>query len=276
MPELPEVETIVVGLKRKLAGLTIAGVEIFRRSILGNTDPEELCRLLVGERVEDVLRRGKFIVFQIGRGRLGRLVTHLRMTGKYLFFNADDYKELTHVRMVLHLDNQTHLVYQDVRCLGTIDFYRRQIPITPLVQLGPEPLSDQFTPAVLAEILGKTAREIKSVLMDQHKLAGIGNIYASEILFHSRINPTKPSNKFSLSNIDALHSAITGVLQHSIDLHGTTFSDYRDVDDQKGRFQDFLCVYQRAEQPCRACSQPIKKITQQGRSTFFCPHCQPA
>jgi formamidopyrimidine-DNA glycosylase len=273
VPELPEVETIVRGLKKKLEGRTIGHVEIFRRSILAGAEPKELCSRLEGLKIGGVLRRGKFIVFRVG---CGHLLSHLRMTGKYLLFDSDEYKELPHVRMSVHLDNRKYLVYQDVRCLGTICFYPPQAPVTPLERLGPEPLSDEFTPAALAEILSKTKRGIKTVLMDQRKLAGIGNIYASEILFHSRIHPTGRTDGLGPAAITSLFSAIKNVLNRSIDLHGTTFSDYRDVDNRRGGFQEFLCVYQRAGRPCRDCGETVQKSVQGGRSSFFCPGCQPA
>ncbi len=118
MPELPEVETIVRGLKKKLEGHKIARVEILRPSILGNLKPDQLCRILKGQTIKKIRRRGKYIVFQIGQGHL---VTHLRMTGKYLLFDSDEYKNLTHVRLVVHFSNKSHLVYHDVRCLGTVN-----------------------------------------------------------------------------------------------------------------------------------------------------------
>jgi formamidopyrimidine-DNA glycosylase len=271
MPELPEVETIVRGLKKRLEGCEISYLEIFRPGILGNLKPDQLCRWLKGQTINNIRRRGKFIIFQIGQAHL---LTHLRMTGKYLLFDSDEYKELTHVRLVVHLSNKSHLVYHDVRCLGSINFYPPKILVTPLKRLGPEPLSEEFSPAVLSEILSKTGREIKPVLLDQQKVAGIGNIYASEILYQSRIHPAKRADRLKSREIASLYKAIVDVLRRSIDLHGTSFSDYRDIENNRGRFQDFLCVYQRAGQPCRDCGGPIKKLNQGGRSTFFCSNCQ--
>jgi formamidopyrimidine-DNA glycosylase len=271
MPELPEVETVVRGLKKKLTGRTIKQVEVLRRSIVKNITAAQLSHQLEGLPFEIIRRRGKFIIFQLGGGHL---VSHLRMTGKYLFFSGDEYKELAYQRMLIHITDGSHLVYQDIRCLGTINYYSAKVPIPPIDRLGPEPLSSKFTPSLLAEILKRTKREIKPVLMDQQRLAGIGNIYASEILFQSRIHPEAQANNLRSTEITLLYNAIGNVLKRAIKLHGTSFSDYRDVENQHGRFQDFLCVYQREDRPCRGCGELVRKITQGGRSTFFCPQCQ--
>jgi len=271
MPELPEVETVVRGLKKKLTGRTIKQVEVLRRSIVKNITAAQLSHQLEGLSFEIIRRRGKFIIFQLGGGYL---VSHLRMTGKYLFFAGDEYKELAYQRMLIHLTDGGHLVYQDIRCLGTINYYSAKVPIPSIDRLGPEPLSSKFTPSLLAEILKKTKREIKPALMDQQRLAGIGNIYASEILFQSRIHPEAQANNLRSTEIALLYNAIGNVLKRSIKLHGTSFSDYRDVENQHGRFQDFLCVYLRENRPCRECGELVRKITQGGRSTFFCPQCQ--
>lgn len=271
MPELPEVETLVRGLKKKLSGKTIMHVKVLRQSILKNITSAQLSHQLEGLSFERIRRRGKFIVFQFSGGHL---VSHLRMTGKYLFFTGDEYKELTHLRMLIHLAEGGNLVYQDVRCLGTINYYPSKASIPSIDRLGPEPLSPKFSATLLAEIISRTTREIKPVLMDQQRLAGVGNIYASEILFHSRIHPKTQANKLGLEKIDLLYKTIGNVLKQAIRLQGTTFSDYRDIENQHGRFQEFLYVYQREGQSCRLCGQSIEKIVQGGRSTFFCPQCQ--
>lgn len=271
MPELPEVETVVRGLKKKLTDKTITHVEVLRQSILKNITAAQLSHQLEGLSFEKIWRRGKFIVFQIGGGYL---VSHLRMTGKYLILDGDEYKQLAHLRMLIHFSGGGHLVYQDVRCLGTINYYSAKDSMPSIDRLGPEPLSSKFTPMSLAEILNKTTRKIKPVLMDQQRLAGIGNIYASEILFHCRIHPERLANKLRSAEVELLYKTIVSVLNQAIALQGTSFSDYRDVENQHGRFQDFLCVYQRDGQPCRECGEPVRKIIQGRRSTFFCPQCQ--
>ncbi len=252
MPELPEVETIVRGLK-VLEGDTLLHLDI--------RDPrlrEPLRGLCPPRRVESVRRRGKYILLELDRGLL---IFHLRMTGRLLLGEEapDD------ARLVLSFPKQV-LYLLDRRGFATAEYASSFAK-----ELGPEPFGDL---SWLKDALRRSRRPVKLWLMDQRNIAGIGNIYASEILFHARIDPRRPANSLKPGEVEALVWAIPEVLSRAIAHRGTTFSDYRDARGERGGFQEFLLVYRREGKPCKVCGTPIRRIRLGGRSTFFCPCCQ--
>lgn len=208
--------------------------------------------------IEEVERRGKYIVFSLERGFL---VFHLRMTGRLIVGDlpVDD------ARAVFRLEGG-YLSFVDPRRLATLE-YARELHL----DLGPEPLGDL---SWLPEALRKSRRPIKLWLLDQRKIAGIGNIYAAEILFQAGIDPRRPANSLTDEEIRRLQEAIPAVLEKAIRYRGTTFSDYRDPQGNPGEFQGLLQVYQRAGEPCYRCGTPIQRIELGGRGTYFCPRCQ--
>ncbi len=263
MPELPEVETIVRGLN------SVAGAQIERVDVLDQR--LDLPRdKIAGRTIERVERRGKYIVIHLAEG--GSLIVHLRMSGRLaLICSAAEEK---HTRFILHLDNDKKIYFINPRRLGTAEFVQDGFPY----ELGVEPLSGEFTAEKLHELVASSRAPVKPLLMDQKKIAGLGNIYSSEALWRVKIDPRRKANTLSENEVGRLHRAIRSVLREAIDKMGTTFgytvSDYKDAYGDYGKFQSMLAVYGRAGEKCPRCGEEIVRIVQAGRSTYFCPGCQ--
>lgn len=263
MPELPEVETLVRRL-HAIAGTKIAGAEILDDR-LTVTAAE-----LIGASIRDVTRRGKNIV--IGLDGRGDLIVHLRMSGRLRLERSED--EIPYTRMILRLDSGDSVYFVNPRRLGTVVLCPHGFD----VDLGIEPIASEFTADVLAGLTSGSKAPIKQLLLDQRKIAGIGNIYAAEALWRAGIDPRRPANSLETAEISALHTGITSVLFDAIEQLGTTIgnsvSDYRQSAGQGGSFQNRLCVYGRESEPCERCGTSIERAIQAGRSTCFCPRCQ--
>jgi len=276
VPELPEVETIVRELNSVLPGRRMESVRVFRDNALGGVPVTRFRRGLEGSRVNGVTRRGKFLLLALERDTPpgpGLLVAHLRMTGKFIT-SPPLASPGPHHRVWFEMDDQTLLIFQDLRCFGTLKLVAREQDDPALSRLGMEPLSRGFTANRLGEGLSASRTPLKHWLMDQAKVAGLGNIYVAEILHQAQLSPLRPANGVNPGEVKRLHGAIRNVLQRAIRKNGTTISDFRRVDDKTGSFQNFLQVYGKAGQPCPVCRTPIARIRQQQRSTFFCPTCQ--
>ncbi|MCI2425027.1 bifunctional DNA-formamidopyrimidine glycosylase/DNA-(apurinic or apyrimidinic site) lyase [Candidatus Acetothermia bacterium] len=262
MPELPEVETIIRGL-RVIKGAKINALQVLdpRLDLPANE--------INGRTIEAVKRRGKYILFLLSDG--GSFIVHLRMSGRLAFTRSAG--EEKHTRFILHLDCGK-VYFINPRRLGTAEYAKNGFPY----QLGVEPFSDQFTVEYLTKITGDSHAPIKSILMDQKRIAGLGNIYSAEALWRAKIDPRRKAKTLTQAEIHALHAAIVQVLTEAIERMGTTLgntvSDYRNADGDYGRFQGSLTVYGRTGRPCRRCNEPIERIIQAGRSTFFCCGCQ--
>jgi formamidopyrimidine-DNA glycosylase len=272
MPELPEVETIVRELNRALPGRAVATVRVFRRDALGRTSPAAFGRSLEGRRFGAVSRRGKFLLFALEPS--GHLVAHLRMTGKFIL-SAPLPAPLPHHRVWFHLRDGGLLIFQDLRCFGTLAVVDRPEDVPGLTRLGPDPLAPEFTRGWLAGALKESRAPLKHWLMDQTRLAGLGNIYACEALHAAGLGPRRKARAVTAPQAARLHVAIRSILNRAIEKNGTTISDFRRVDDQTGEFQRFLKVYGREGEPCPGCGAAIRRIRQQQRSTFYCARCQP-
>ena len=271
MPELPEVETIVRELRRRLPGRRIAEVEIFRGDALGSCPPQAFRRALVGATFEEVQRRGKFLLF--GLGARGFLIAHLRMTGKFVL-SPPLPEPLPHHRVWFRLADGEVLVFQDLRCLGTLQAVETLAQSASIARLGIEPLSRRFTSKWLGTALSASKSPLKHWLMDQSKIAGLGNIYVAEILYRAGLSPLRAARALGSPEVERLHGAVREVLRQAIRKNGTTISDFRRVDEKKGEFQHLLKVYGKKGENCPRCRTPIARIRQQQRSTFFCPTCQ--
>ena len=271
MPELPEVETITRELNRRIRGRRIEKVHVFRADALGNRSPEAFADDLYRREIHRVSRRGKFLIFHLRPRRY--LVCHLRMTGKFIV-TAPLRGPHPHHRLWFALDDGSLLVFQDVRCFGTLEVVDRLSASASLERLGIEPLSKDFCPEWLTEALGRSRTPLKNWLMDQRRIAGLGNIYASEILFAAGISPTRPADSIDGDGALRLHGMTKRILKMAIRKNGTTISDFRRVDEKTGEFQNFLQVYGKTGEPCPRCKTPIVRIRQQQRSTFYCPRCQ--
>jgi formamidopyrimidine-DNA glycosylase len=256
MPELPEVESAVRRLRKAAAGKTIARVDLFHPALKRRISPARL-RSLRGARVQSVERRGKHQLFVFDDGRV--LHAHFRMTGDWLMDRATD--ELPRfARAAIAFDDGSRVILEDPRMLSTLDVHAANAP--PDLGLGPEPGDALLTAKSLHAILSKKRGPIKPVLLDQRVIAGLGNIYAAEALWHARIAPTVPASSLTLAQVDALLVAIRKVIKAATGARYTDSSVSR------------LAVYDRDGKPCRRCRTTIERITQGGRSTYFCPHCQ--
>ena len=271
MPELPEVETIVRELHPLLAGRAITEVRVFRGDALGPCSEAEFRESLLHRKFREVSRKGKFLVF--GLEPSGYLVGHLRMTGKFIV-SARPVAPEPHHRVWFGLDDGAVMIFQDMRCFGTLAVVERLPDYAPLGKLGMDPLSRGFSGRWLAGALDKSRSPLKNWLMDQSKIAGLGNIYAAEILHRAGLSPLRPACRVKPEEAKRLCRATREVLRRAISKNGTTISDYRRVDDKTGEFQNMLRVYGREREPCPRCRTPIAKIRQQQRSTFYCPSCQ--
>jgi len=263
MPELPEVETLVRSLQPAV-GRTIFAAEVLDRRL--GVLPESLA----GRTVQRIARRAKYIVIELD-GR-GDLVVHLRMSGRLRLDRSE--REAKYTRMILHLDSGDAVYFVDPRRLGTVDLH----PCGFEKPLGIDPTTPQFTTGALATLAAASRSPIKQLLLDQRKIAGIGNIYAAETLWWAGIDPRRPARTLTTDEIAALYQAIGAVLADAIRQLGTTLggsvSDYRTSATKDGSFQNALCVYGQKGLACRRCGAQIERVIQAGRSTYCCPSCQ--
>ncbi|MCB1209494.1 MAG: bifunctional DNA-formamidopyrimidine glycosylase/DNA-(apurinic or apyrimidinic site) lyase [Verrucomicrobiales bacterium] len=269
MPELPEVETTLRGVCPHLIGKTVKEV-IVREARLRWPVPVEL-EELVGCKVLEGARRGKYLLFTTAKGTL---MVHLGMSGSLRLVDPQtDWKKHDHVAFTL--SSRMQLRFHDPRRFGTIQWIAGDSSLHPLLAaLGPEPLTDAFGGAVLFEGSRGKSVAVKQFIMDSHVVVGVGNIYACESLFMAGIHPAKPAGKVSRARYERLAEAIKSVLGASIEMGGTTLRDFLHQDGQPGYFKQTLNVYDREGQPCRVCGTVVKRVVQGQRSTFFCPKCQ--
>ncbi len=269
MPELPEVETI-----RRTLSQHVIGRPILRASLLG---PHLVA---AGEGVEDALtgngfagirRRGKYLILDLERG--GCLIIHLRMTGQLVYYERL-FTPDKHVHLHLEFGSNAGIYFRDVRKFGRIWLLDREDECSGLAQLGPEPFDESFTVHYLATALQKSKCSVKGKILDQQVVAGIGNIYADEVLFASFLHPKRISSSLNREEIAALRDNAIAVLSHAIEAGGTTFRDYRDGMGGHGRFQEALRVFQREGDRCPRCGSSIVRVKCAGRSSFLCPNCQ--
>jgi formamidopyrimidine-DNA glycosylase len=275
VPELPEVETVRRGLSTSLVGQKIAGVEVLRPQSIGFPLPADFVQSLRGHSVLDVSRRGKYLLIHLDQG--AHLGVHLRMSGR-LLVTGPDQPLGPHVRVRIFLDQDLELRFEDMRVFGRLWYVPQgkavEAVITGLQHLGPEPL-DNFSGKDLSDRLRKRTQPIKTALLDQGVVAGIGNIYADESLFGAKINPLRPAQSLTLAELDTLTTVIQSTLRRAIALGGSTLRDYTDSRGVNGNYQEEAWVYARKGAPCRICGTPVERIRLAGRSTHFCPHCQP-
>lgn len=272
MPELPEVETIV----REMRGLGLVGLKIERVSIfwdrtIANQNPSEFCQQLISQTIQDIYRRGKFIVFTLSHDLL---LVHLRMTGKFIIDKVNS-PPSSHERVRLHLNDGHILHYEDQRKFGK--WYLANSAGL-LKKIGLEPLSTDFTLKAFKHLIDKRKRQIKPFLLDQHFIAGIGNIYADEALWMAKIHPARTAETLTDKEIAALHKAVICVLQLGVDNTGTSLgaarANYYSVSGRRGKNQEVLKVFRCNGLPCPRCQTIIQKFVLAQRGTHFCPNCQ--
>ena len=275
MPELPEVETVRRMLAGAIPGRCIASAQVSRHK-LRTTSLVPLRRQLTGSTFGEPRRTGKFLLLDLDQGRT--LLSHLGMSGRWLFGSRRRPPDpsLDHVHLKLTFEDGASLWYQDIRRFGMLRVLETaHLSRDPsLRQLGPDPLAERRDGAELREAARGSHTSIKVWLLDQKRIAGIGNIYASEVLFRARVDPRRRAGAVTSSEWERIAVEIPAVLEESIARMGTTFSTYRTIWNEPGQYGDELLVYDRAGEPCRACGGEVRRITQGGRSTFFCPACQ--
>ena len=274
MPELPEVETIRRDLETKIAGRRFTAVRIPPDTgkpvpVLKGVDEADFREGVVGVRIEGVSRRGKFLILHLDTG--AHLVVHLRMTGALLHRRPESDPD-KYVRAVLSLDDGTELRFSDLRKFG--GFWLLESPDDISTDLGPEPLGEGFSREVLEQAFANRKAPVKSIILDQRRIAGIGNIYADEALFEAGIDPRRLGKDIRPDEITRLHRAIQAVLLAGVESRGASFSDYRDADGNAGSMQMHVKVFRRTGKPCYVCETPIERTRVGGRSTHFCPKCQ--
>jgi len=275
MPELPEVETIVRSLKAVLKSKQILKIIVYHSRPLGSLKPLVFKRLLQGKVFSEIKRRGKYICFNFEDN--SSLIVHLRMTGGFLYQKPNIPEGAKdHLRLAFFLSDGSSLLYQDSRLFGTFRYYPPQAAIAEFLVLGPEPFDKSLTPDAFHSICKGRKLAIKDLLLDQKAIAGLGNIYACEALFQTRLNPFRRASNLTQAECQLLLTKIKEVLRLAIRFQGTSIRDYQNIDRQKGRFQNLLSVYGQASKPCPVCQRPIKRLVQKQRPTFFCPHCQKA
>ncbi len=270
MPELPEVETVKRTLERYLVGRKIIDINVYYSKILANVKEEEFKKMLINQTITNMNRRGKWLIFELNDYDL---VSHLRMEGKYFLKSPND-EVNKHEHVTFTLDNGKELRYQDTRKFGRMYLFKKGTLYNelPLSEIGKEPWDESLTEEYLKEKLKDKKIPIKTSLLDQTIIAGIGNIYADEILFLSSIHPLKSSCKLTRKNrIDIIEST-RKILGDAITMGGTTIRSYESDKGVHGRFQQNLLVHTLTT--CSQCNGVVEKITVGGRGTYFCKNCQ--
>ncbi len=272
MPELPEVETIRRDLEPLVVGRTITGVDVDPGTIdlLAGASLEVLRGNLIGRTFVTAGRRGKYLMFSLDDGRI--FVVHLRMTGR-LVWRRGDAQEEPYQRAVIHLDNGYDLRWGDLRKFGTWRIHESAKEVTD--KLGPEPIDPSLTLKEFRARLGNRTAPVKAVLLDQRRFAGLGNIYVDEALYEARIRPDTPAGMLSPAATRRLFASSRAVLERGIENRGASFKDYVDGQGQQGTQHMHVQVFRRTGKPCYACGTEIRRTVVGGRSTHFCPKCQP-
>ena len=287
MPELPEVETVCRQLEPELAGRRIERLVVLDERWSRPVAPGELATAVSGRTILGLARRGKYLLLALDGAQT--LVMHLRMTGNLVLRDGEEKLDPSkgrrlyvgerstsslHLRARFHLDDGRELWFTDPRRFG--EAFLIEDPGLPrrFERLGVEPLSDAFTPERLGELAAGRTAPLKSFLLDQSRIAGVGNIYADEALFRARLHPLSPAGSMQPKHLVALRDAVVDALEAGIDGGGASIDDYRDGRGEMGRMQDEFLVHTREGEPCPACGAAIARIVVSGRSTYYCPGCQ--
>jgi formamidopyrimidine-DNA glycosylase len=274
VPELPETETIARDLDRAVSGAMIVGVSVYRPDVLRDITAAALSRRLAGARIERSYRRAKAVVILLDTD--DRIVVQPRFTGALLVDDGTLPAEArSYITVCFALEDGRSLAYRDIRRLGTLALMSPARFAKFDAALGPEPLDPAFTPTHLSGILRDSRQAVKKLLMDQRRVAGVGNIYANEALWRAGIDPSRAARTISEAEAASLHAGLTGVLHEAIAARGTSFRDYRDASGARGEFSELLEAYGRGGLPCRRCGATLVDTSAiDGRTTVFCAWCQ--
>lgn len=274
MPELPEVETVRRSLLPVVLDKTIEQVDVYVERILQNQTRDDFKLLVEGTSFRDLKRRGKYLIFELSSSL--ELVAHLRMTGRLIYVSNQDIPLEKHTSVVFSFGKGDALRFEDVRKFATLDLVPQgdYSSIQGLYTMGPEPLLEDFTLEHFKKTLTGRGTKIKGFLLDQTKVAGLGNIYVDESLFMAGIHPERPASSLKPKEVARLHRSIKEVLQLAIDNQGTTLKDYRTGYGQEGEFQNKLQIYGKKGESCPRCGVDLEYKKVVGRTSHFCPHCQ--
>ncbi len=276
MPELPEVELVTKSLDELVRGRKIIAAELLRERLAPGTSPEEFAANLKGAAIKKVWRRGKHILLELDNGKT--LIVHLRMSGRFRLLPLErELPKFTHA--IFYFKDEMRLIFSDQRHFGFMKIVEtaKLNEAKEIKKLAPEPFGKDFTPKYFREILKTSKKSIKEFLLDQTKVTGLGNIYAAEAMFLARVNPQTPANEISSVKANRLHKFIIEVLAESIE-HGSTLNvDPENIDGSYygGGYENEWRVYDRENEPCAVCRTNVERLKQAGRSTYFCPKCQP-
>ena len=275
MPELPEAETIVRGLRPSLLGRTIRATQVLQQDVLRESKGRFASKVK-DRRIVEVSRRGKNVLLLLDARRL--VAVNLGMTGRLLptAGRAPGSTTSRHAAVRFRLDDGETLVFDDTRRFGTVECLDMQEWQIRSERMGPEPLEASFTSKDLWDRLHQSRSPVRSWLLDQRKIAGIGNIYANDALFLAGIHPQRPAKSVSPKEAGALHRGIRHVLRKAIEAGGTTLRDYRTASGEEGRYAPHLLVYGRDGEACSRCRTEVRRVVFGGRSAFYCPGCQPS
>ncbi len=275
MPELPEVETVRRMLQSSVTGRTIARARLSRLNLRSTPHAPGLAKALRGRTIQTLRRHGKYLLIDLTGGH--SIVSHLGMSGRWLFFPDGGAAGLEHIHVRLEFEDGSRLWFQDPRRFGMFRLVRAEAlgEDPSLKLLGPDPIAHPPTGPALAEIARGLRISVKEFLLDQRRIAGIGNIYASEILHRSGVHPARPAGRVTPGEWLLIARETQAVLGEAIARMGTTFSAYRTLWNEPGSYGEQLRVYDRADEPCRTCAAPVRRMVQGQRSTFYCAHCQP-
>jgi formamidopyrimidine-DNA glycosylase len=275
MPELPEVETIRRQLEPEIVGRAIEQFEVYDELFSRPRTPASLEKAVSGRRIEGFGRRGKYMLLHLSGGVT--LILHLRMTGSLRLVAAEEEsaEDPPHLRALFRLDDGDTMTWTDSRRFG----HGEVVPTDRIEErfagkVGVEPLSEEFTPAVLGEIAAGRKAPLKSFLLAQEGVAGVGNIYADEALWRAELHPLSPAGSMKPMHLEALHEGIVGALEAGLDNGGASIDDYRDSRGLRGSMQDEFLVHTREGEECLRCDGTIERIVVSGRSTYFCRGCQ--
>ncbi len=269
MPELPEVETVKNELLPHIKGRSITGVTLCWEGIVRQPSAGEFCSRLVGQRINGIARRGKYLIVTLSSNN--SLIIHLKMTGS-LLIDRDSAEPPKYTRAIIRLDNDTSIFFRDPRKFGAMWLVKDKETV--VNKLGPEPLTEDFTPQLLAQRLAKRTAPIKALLCDQSFIAGIGNMYADEALFAAKIHPLRPGNSLSKAEVERLYGVIRQILWSAISNKGASVRNYFRPDGTLGTAHFEFKAAHRGGKPCSDCGTPIERIVVRNRGTYFCPKCQ--
>ena len=271
MPELPEVETVKNELLPLVVGRRITGVTLVWEGIVKEVSVEEFCSRIIGQEITSITRHGKYLFFHLSNQ--GFLLIHLKMTGS-LIVSQDPSEPLKFVRAIIHLDNATNIYFRDPRKFGIMRLVQDTATIRD--KLGPEPLEESFTPQLLAKRLVNRTAPIKALLLDQKFIAGVGNMYADEVLYATGINPWRPAGSLTQPEIKRLHREIRRILWAAIENKGASVDTYFRPDGSEGSAHyEFKVAHGLGGKTCTVCGGPIERVVVRNRGTYFCPRCQP-